>query len=154
MKAFAVTLVFVALATGFKISPKNSQLITVAENNQCDPGELDCPWGCCPEPNWVCCPCSWALIQCAPTLYHCDCLSQPEEGSRSAQLLDMSKTNNQCGTEETKCPKGCCPVPPELNWFCCDDYCAATPADCPFEAKKAKVVKLAKMDSLSWWMSP
>ena len=56
---------------------------------------------------------------------------------------------NQCGHEETTCPKGCCPVAPELNWFCCDDYCAATAGDCPFEAKNSKLVKLAKMDSLS-----
>ena len=56
---------------------------------------------------------------------------------------------NQCGHEETTCPKGCCPVAPELNWFCCDDFCAATAADCPFEAKNSKLVKLAKMDSLS-----
>merc|ERR1712192_118187 len=32
------------------------------------------------------------------------------------------------------------------NWFCCPDnmYCAATAADCPFVAKKAQLMKLAK----------
>ena len=142
MKAFAVLLVCMAmrLSTGFKIAPKEAKL------KQCDPGELDCPWGCCPEADWVCCPCSWALIQCAPTVYDCDCLSETEGRSRSAQVLTKK---NQCGHEETTCPKGCCPVPPELNWFCCDDFCAATAADCPFEAKNSKLVKLARMDSLS-----
>merc|ERR1712066_1077047 len=47
-----------------------------------------------------------------------------------------------CGPDETECPAGCCP---EANWFCCPDnmYCAATSADCPFVAKKQKVMKMA-----------
>merc|ERR1719435_369633 len=46
----------------------------------------------------------------------------------------------QC--DGTVCPGGCCP---EQNWFCCPDdlYCAATAADCPFVAAKAKLVKMA-----------
>merc|ERR1719260_538425 len=46
----------------------------------------------------------------------------------------------QC--DGTVCPAGCCP---EQNWFCCDDnlHCAATEADCPFVAMKAKLVKMA-----------
>ena len=49
-----------------------------------------------------------------------------------------------CAPEETWCPSGCCPV---ANWFCCPDLmCAATAADCPFEAKRLELVKLAKID--------
>merc|ERR1711883_43867 len=56
--------------------------------------------------------------------------------------MKMAK-NRQCGPDETECPAGCCP---EANWFCCPDnmYCAATAADCPFVAKKAQLMKMAK----------
>merc|ERR1719209_1147513 len=56
--------------------------------------------------------------------------------------MKMAK-NRQCGPDETSCPAGCCP---EANWFCCPDnmYCAATAADCPFVAKKAQLMKMAK----------
>merc|ERR1712203_319831 len=55
----------------------------------------------------------------------------------------MGAKNRQCGPDETSCPAGCCP---EANWFCCPDnmYCAATAADCPFVAKKAQLMKMAK----------
>jgi len=49
----------------------------------------------------------------------------------------------QCGPDQTTCPNGCCPVDPELNWYCCDDMCAATAADCPFVAKSEKLTKMA-----------
>ena len=50
--------------------------------------------------------------------------------------------SEQCGPNETSCPAGCCP---EANWYCCPDdlYCAATAADCPFVAKKDKLMKMA-----------
>merc|ERR1712156_1193611 len=62
--------------------------------------------------------------------------------AKKAQLMKMAK-NRQCGPDETSCPAGCCP---EANWFCCPDnmYCAATAADCPFVAKKAQLMKMAK----------
>merc|ERR1719370_1225145 len=62
--------------------------------------------------------------------------------AQKAQLMKMAK-NRQCGPDETSCPAGCCP---EANWFCCPDnmYCAATAADCPFVAKKAQLMKMAK----------
>ena len=62
--------------------------------------------------------------------------------TKSSQLIKMAK-GNQCGSDETPCPSGCCP---EANWFCCPDasYCAATAADCPFEAKRAQLVKLTE----------
>merc|ERR1719239_1858725 len=62
--------------------------------------------------------------------------------AKKAQLMKMAK-NKQCGPDETSCPAGCCP---EANWFCCPDnmYCAATAADCPFVAKKAQLMKMAK----------
>ena len=47
-----------------------------------------------------------------------------------------------CGPDDTLCPSGCCP---EANWYCCpDDWCAATADDCPYQARKAQLVKLAK----------
>ena len=63
--------------------------------------------------------------------------------TKKAQLITQPK-NNQCGDDETTCPNGCCPVPPELNWWCCEDYCAATAADCPFVAKQVRLMELAK----------
>merc|ERR1719204_2280182 len=60
----------------------------------------------------------------------------------SGQQNQLAK-NRQCGPDETSCPAGCCP---EANWFSCPDnmYCAATAADCPFVAKKAQLMKMAK----------
>merc|ERR1712053_11355 len=48
--------------------------------------------------------------------------------------------------DETECPAGCCP---EANWYCCSDnqYCAATPDDCPNGPKILKNIlkkKIAK----------
>merc|ERR1712192_170754 len=62
--------------------------------------------------------------------------------AKKAQLMKLAKSK-QCGSGETSCPAGCCP---EANWFCCPDnmYCAATAADCPFVAKKAQLMKMAK----------
>ena len=65
------------------------------------------------------------------------------------QLILVPKTG-QCDPDMTPCPSGCCPVPPELNWFCCPDAaypgCAATADDCPFETKRVQLVKFAKTD--------
>merc|ERR1719369_436464 len=58
---------------------------------------------------------------------------------KKEKLMKMA-AKKQC--EGTMCPAGCCP---EQNWFCCPDnmYCAATAADCPFVAKKEKLMKMA-----------
>ena len=59
------------------------------------------------------------------------------------QLIKVPKTG-QCDPDMTPCPSGCCPVPPELNWFCCPDAaypgCAATADDCPFETKRVSTL--------------
>ena len=66
------------------------------------------------------------------------------------QLMIKLPKTGQCDPDETPCPSGCCPVPPELNWFCCPDAaypgCAATADDCPFETKRVELVKFAKTD--------
>merc|ERR1712181_157476 len=100
---------------------------------QCGSGETSCPAGCCPEANWFCCPDN---MYCAATAADCPFVA------KKAQLMKMAKSR-QCGSGETSCPAGCCP---EANWFCCPDnmYCAATAADCPFVAKKAQLMKMAK----------
>ena len=43
---------------------------------------------------------------------------------------DLMMTKEYCGQSETECPAGCCSHP---GWYCCSDnqYCAATPNDCP-----------------------
>merc|ERR1711899_334339 len=104
---------------------------------QCGPDETSCPAGCCPEANWFCCPDN---MYCAATAADCPFVA------KKAQLMKMAK-NRQCGPDETSCPAGCCP---EANWFCCPDnmYCAATAADCPFVAKKAQLMKMAKNGSV------
>merc|ERR1712055_828923 len=112
---------------------KKAQLMKMAKNRQCGPDETSCPAGCCPEANWFCCPDN---MYCAATAADCPFVA------KKAQLMKMAK-NRQCGPDETSCPAGCCP---EANWFCCPDnmYCAATAADCPFVAKKAQLMKMAK----------
>ena len=103
-------------------------------DDQCGPDETNCPVGCCPMgPNWFCCPDDW----CAPTASECPFVA------KRVSLVKLAK-NEQCDPDETSCPGGCCPVPPELNWFCCDDYCAATAADCPFVAMKTSGGNLYK----------
>ena len=63
------------------------------------------------------------------------------------QDWDQEGPVDQVGPNETTCPGGCCP---EANWFCCPDayYCAATAADCPFDAKRTQLVELAKSSQL------
>merc|ERR1712109_406257 len=82
---------------------------------------------------WFCCPDN---MYCAATAADCPFVA------KKARVMKMAK-NRQCGPDETSCPAGCCP---EANWFCCPDnmYCAATAADCPFVAKKAQLMKMAK----------
>ena len=67
--------------------------------------------------------------------------------------LKVKLNDRQCGPDETSCPAGCCP---EANWFCCPDnmYCAATAADCPFVAKKAQLMKMAKNKQEWCWAPP
>ena len=66
---------------------------------------------------------------------------------KKAQLISLAKNRgNQCGPDQTDCGfAGCCP---EANWICCPDPdpigCAATWEDCPFEARRIKLVELAK----------
>ena len=115
---------------------KKAQLVVKlakTKTNPCGPDETNCPDGCCPMPNWVCC--TDAPFGCAATADDCFV-------AKKTQLIKMSKTK-QCGPDETSCPGGCCP---EANWFCCPDatYCAATADDCPFVEKKARLEKLAK----------
>ena len=80
--------------------------------------------------------------------------------AKKANLVQVGKKSRQCGPdedpcpsgcmacgcapEETWCPAGCCPVGAG-TWYCCPDLmCAATAADCPFEAKKTQLVQMAK----------
>ena len=59
----------------------------------------------------------------------------------SASLSKLLKTE-QCNDGEVWCPMGCCP---EENGYCCPDdiFCAATASDCPFVAKREKLMKMA-----------
>merc|ERR1711936_552301 len=123
-ESFSGSLCPCALTNGLKVK---------LNDRQCGPDETSCPAGCCPEANWFCCPDN---MYCAATAADCPFVA------KKAQLMKMAK-NRQCGPDETSCPAGCCP---EANWFCCPDnmYCAATAADCPFVAKKAQLMKMAK----------
>ena len=63
-------------------------------------------------------------------------------GTKKTQLIKVAK-RIECGSDETPCSGGCCP---EANWYYCPDnfHCSPTPADCPSEAKKNQLMKLAK----------
>jgi hypothetical protein len=117
---------------------QRTELVKHAKSDdQCGPDQTPCPSvgssGCCPEANWFCCVDGH---YCAATAADC-----PSEAKKT--LLVKHAKSNQCGPDETTCPAGCCPMGP--NWYCCPYfYCAATAADCPFEAKKTLLVKLAK----------
>ena len=124
MKFVAIIFLLVALTTGFKIFPKKAQLISLAKNKggQCGPDETDCGFaGCCPEPNWICCP-DPDPTNCAATWEDC-----PFEAKR-IKLVNLAK-DNQCGPDDTECPFGCCPNP---YTYCCPDMDCATSAEwCP-----------------------
>merc|ERR1712032_769166 len=125
-----------------RLDAKMAKLTKLAKSKQCGPDETDCPGGCCPMPNWFCCP---DATYCAATAAECPGQGAFEE--RKAPLVKMAKIK-QCGPEETNCLAtgggGCCP---EANWFCCDDVtvCAPTAADCPFESRTTQLVKTAKI---------
>ena len=125
MKFVAIIFLLVALTTGFKIFPKKAQLITLAKNKggQCGHDETDCGFaGCCPEPNWICCP-DPDPTNCAATWEDC-----PFEAKR-IKLVKLAK-DNQCGPDDTECPFGCCPNP---YTYCCPDMDCATSAEwCPW----------------------
>ena len=125
MKFVAIIFLLVALTTGFKIFPKKAQLISLAKNKggQCGPDETDCGFsGCCPEPNWICCP-DPDPTNCAATWEDC-----PFEAKR-IKLVKLAK-DNQCGPDDTECPFGCCPNP---YTYCCPDMDCATSAEwCPW----------------------
>ena len=93
---------------------QRTELVKHAESNQCGPDQTPCPSvgssGCCPEANWFCCVDGH---YCAATAADC-----PNVAER-VSLVEMAK-NKQCGPDDTTCPNGCCPVAPELNWFCCE----------------------------------
>ena len=147
MKILAVLFALVTLASGFKIGTKKAQLIKLAKSNQCEPDETECPFGCCPEANWYCCP---GGVFCAVDAEDC-----PSFEAKKTQLVELAKSkSSQCDSDETSCPAGCCS---EANWYCCpdDSYCAATAADCPFETEKTQLlVKLAKKSSQQWCDGP
>ena len=119
MKVF-IALAFLAVAAASP-STRGLNLIKLAKTN-CGPDETECPAGCCPEANWYCC---------SDNQY---CAATPDDCPNGPKILKnilkkkIAKTN--CGPDETECPAGCCP---EANWYCCSDnqYCAATPDDCP-----------------------
>merc|ERR1719187_2500642 len=122
--------------------------IAVASGQFCCEGGTMCPFGCCPEDNWDCCPDN---IYCAAIAADCPFVTMKEKLVKMAstaadrpfvtmkeELVKMA-ARKQC--DGTMCPGGCCP---EENWYCCpDDWCAATAADCPFVSVKEKLVKMA-----------
>merc|ERR1712051_506095 len=126
LKVLAAIFALVALTNGLKVK---------LNDRQCGPDETSCPAGCCPEANWFCCPDN---MYCAATAADCPFVA------KKAQLMRMAK-NKQCGPPygTTWCGDRCCP---EANWFCCPGqmWCAATADDCPFVAKKAQLMKMAK----------
>ena len=86
---------------------------------QCD-GTI-CPSGCCPEPDWFCCP---------NTQY---CASKPENCPPGEIMLMAMTKEKKC--EGSLCPgwgpDECCNDPDYT--YCCPDgpFCAPTAQDCP-----------------------
>ena len=137
MRAVPLFFAILSTATGFKIETKKPTLVKLTKGYECDPTWTRCPAGCCPfgRPSWFCCQDDQSY---APTPSDC-----AFEAKRS-KLIKLAKIN-QCGPDETDCPNGCCS---HTNWYCCPDSfnCAATAADCAFEAKNNLLVELAKIN--------
>merc|ERR1712061_65917 len=74
-------------------------LIKMAAKKDC-PGGTECPGGCCPEPNWYCCPDG---MYCAATAADC-----PFVAAKQTLIKMAAKKDCPGGTE---CPGGCCPSP-------------------------------------------
>lgn len=137
MRVVPLFFAILSTATGFKIETKKPTLAKLTKGYECDPTCTRCPAGCCPfgGPSWICCQDDQS---CAPT--PSDCAFE----AKRFKLIKLAKIN-QCGPDETDCPNGCCP---HTNWYCCPDSfnCAATAADCAFEAKNNLLVELVKSD--------
>merc|ERR1719369_1103388 len=126
-------------------------MIKMAVKKDCPDG-TNCPTGCCPEPNWYCCPdnqtecpagcCPEANWYCCPDGMYCAATAADCPFVNSKEKVMKMPAKKTCPPDQTECPGGCCP---EANWYCCPDnkYCADTAADCPFVNAKEKVMKMA-----------
>merc|ERR1712055_1183632 len=106
------------MGSGFKIGTEKARLIKVAKSIQCGPNETSCPAGCCPEPNWYCCP---DATYCAATAADC-----PFEAKKT-QLMELAKSS-QC--DGVLCPNGACCGYPE-GACCSNNWCVPNPDECP-----------------------
>merc|ERR1719162_1050049 len=115
----SIGILILALATIATANPFRG-VITLKDISEARCEGAECPGGCCPEADFVCCESGYF---CAAT--QADCPEGPEV---------VEEIKQDC--EGTVCPGGCCP---EVGWFCCADLlsCAASEEYC----KKANIAE-------------
>merc|ERR1712088_257871 len=93
----------------------------MAKSKQCGPDETFCPAGCCPEPNWFCCP-DLMSPGCAPTASECPFVA------KRVSLVKMAKAESP----SSACPGGSlgacmdlCPTEPAAAYQACVEDCVA-----------------------------
>ena len=128
---YLTALAFLAVACATSIS------VQLTQEDQCEFGPM-CPYGCCPESDWECCPDGSGAL-CAATADDCPTVTKKIQLKKTAAPKQCQENECAAGTDG---PGGCCPM---VEWECCPDglYCAPTLDDCPVNAKKTQVAKLA-----------
>ena len=113
----SIGILILALATIAAANPFRG-VITLKDISEARCEGAECPGGCCPEADFVCCDSGYF---CAATQADCPTPNVVEK-----------EIKQDC--DGTVCPGGCCP---NAGWFCCpgDEYCAASEEYC----KKANI---------------
>ena len=124
----STVLLVLAIATIAAANPFRG-VITLKDLSDVKCDGPECPGGCCPEADYVCCESGYF---CAAS--QADCPDIP-----MVKVQEEKEVEQDC--EGTVCPGGCCP---NAGWFCCpgDEYCAASEEYCK---KKTAVEKLISM---------
>jgi len=144
-------------------------VITLKDLSEANCDGAQCPGGCCPADNYVCCEggyfCGATLADCPMVIQkdevHAKELEQECEGEVCNFYFTIVKNygnlwingepdviedgeekeaNQDC--DGTVCPGGCCP---NAGWFCCpgDEYCAASEEYCKKTDVAQKLITMA-----------
>merc|ERR1712238_390325 len=128
-KMKSIILVICTLAAIASANPF-SGVITLKDLSEANCDGAQCPGGCCPADNYVCCE---GRYFCGATLADCPIVIQQDE-------VHAKELEQEC--EGAVCPGGCCP---NAGWFCCpgDEYCAASEEYCKKTNFAQKLISMA-----------
>merc|ERR1711874_531908 len=77
-------IVLLAVCCVLVCSAEQHARVRLANTKQCGPHETQCPDGCCPEENWVCCCCN---MYCAATAADCPSVEEVVEMMEVVEVL-------------------------------------------------------------------